>query len=126
MRRAHKMCTHIAEGRRELQAIDQKPPDWTAGKKKRTLNRSSKQREATRKGQISELLGLVDNAIELRNQASIPSPAAARFSTFARPLGFCRQPTFPESALLGLTSAARWSLTRTIVRQSHFPPNKRE
>jgi hypothetical protein len=51
MRRAHKMCTHIAEEQAQLEAIDQKPPDWTAGKKKRTLNRSSKQREETRKGQ---------------------------------------------------------------------------
>ena len=40
--------------------------------KKRTLNRSSR----------------------LRNQASLPSPAAASFLRSARPLGFRRQPTF--------------------------------
>jgi hypothetical protein len=35
------MSTQIAEEQAQLQAIDQKPPGWTAGKKC-TLNRSSR------------------------------------------------------------------------------------
>jgi hypothetical protein len=60
--------------------------------KKRTLNRSSRLREE-RPGSRSCSAWLATLS-ELRNQASLPSPAAASFLRSARPLGFCRQPTF--------------------------------
>jgi hypothetical protein len=47
---------------------------------------------SARKGQDIGVARLVDNAIELRNQAALP-PAAASFLPSARALGFCRQPT---------------------------------
>jgi hypothetical protein len=89
------MCTHIAEEQAQLEAIDQKPPDWTAGKKKRTLNRSSKQREETRKGQDrgvarARLTTLSSCATKLLS----PPLRLLAFLWSARPLGFCRQPTF--------------------------------
>ena len=127
MRRARQMWTQILKSRRELQAIDQKPPDWTAGKKKRTLQseqqavRGNKERSGSR-----SCSGLVDNAIELPNQASIPSPCGC--SLFYGPLGLLGSTGSQLSGIrfVGLTSAARWSLTDTIVRQSNSPPNKRE
>ena len=48
MRRARQMWTQIAGEQAQLQAIDQNPPGWTAGKKARA-QRSSRLRE--RKGQ---------------------------------------------------------------------------
>jgi hypothetical protein len=81
-----------------LQAIDQKPPDWTADKK--THAQSEQQAARGNKVTISELLGLVDNAIELRNQAPVPSAAAARFSTARSGSWVLPAANFPESALL--------------------------
>jgi len=56
-----------------LQGIGQNPPGWTAGKKAHAQSEQQVAREE-RPGS-RELLGLVGNAImELRNQASLPSP----------------------------------------------------
>jgi hypothetical protein len=63
----------IAGEQAQLQAIDQNPPGWTAGKKAHAQSEQQVAREE-RPGS-RELLGLVGNAImELRNQASLPSP----------------------------------------------------
>ena len=57
MRRARKMWTHIAEEQAQLEAIDQKPPDWTAGKKSaRSIGAASSARKQG-KVRIAELLG---------------------------------------------------------------------
>ena len=101
MRRARKMCTRIAEEQAQLEAIDQKPPDWTAGKKKahaqseQQAARGNKERSGSR-----SCSGLVDNAIELRSKASVPSPATARFSTVRSASWVLPAANFPESALL--------------------------
>ena len=103
MRRAYKMCTHIAEEQAQLEAIDQKPPDWTAGKKKRTLNRSSKQREETRKGQDSGVA-----RVRLKTLSScatkLLSPPLGPLAFYGPlgPLGFCRQPTFRKALCLNV------------------------
>ena len=99
--------------RRELQAVDQKPPDGRQ-KNARSIGAASSARKQG-KVRISELLGLVDNAIKLRNQASVPSPAAARFS-IVRALLVSAGSQLSGIRFVVLTSAARWSLTRTIVR----------
>jgi hypothetical protein len=89
------------KSRRELEAIDQKPPDWTAGKKKahaqseQQAERGNKERSGSR-----SCSGPVDNAIELRNEASVPSPAAARFSMVRSASWVLPAANFPESALL--------------------------
>jgi hypothetical protein len=94
MRRAYKMCTHIAEEQAQLEAIDQKPPTGRPAKK-RTLNPSSKQREETRKGQDrgvarARLTTLSSCATKLLS----PPLRLLAFLWAARPFGFCRQPTF--------------------------------
>ena len=94
MRRARKMWTQIAEEQAQLGAIDQKPPDWTAGKKTHAQSeqqaaRGNKERSGSRS--CSARLATLS---ELRNQASLPLPAAAGFLRSARPFEFCRQPTF--------------------------------
>jgi hypothetical protein len=95
MRRAHKMCTHIAEEQAQLQAIDQKPPDWTAGKKKahaqseQQAARGNKERSGSRSCS-ARLTTLSSCATKLLS----PPLRLLAFLGSARPLEFCRQPTF--------------------------------
>ena len=87
------MWTQIAGEQAQLQAIDQNPPRWTAAGKK--AHAQSEQQVAREEGQdLGSCSAWLATLSELRNQASLPSPAAASFLRSARPLGFCRQPTF--------------------------------
>ena len=89
MRRARKTWAQIAEEQAQFQAVDQKPLGWTARKK---AHAQSEQQVARAKARISGLLGLVGNAIELRNQASLASPCGCSLSTVRSTP--CRQPTY--------------------------------
>ena len=86
------MWPQIAGEQAQLQAIDQNPPRWTAAGKKAHAQ-SEQQVARGRPGSRSSSAWLATLS-ELRNQASLPSPAAASFLRSARPLGFRRQPTF--------------------------------
>ena len=113
MSRAH-MCTHIVEEQAQLEAIDQnrltgRPAKKAHAQSEQQAARGNKERSGSR-----SCSGPVDNAIELRNEASVPSPAAARFSMVRSASWVLPAANFPEFVVL--TSAARWSLTRTIVR----------
>ena len=97
MRRARQMWTQIAGEQAQLQAIDQNPPGWTAGKKARA-QRSSRLRE--RKGQ--------NLGVARPGWRRYPSCATKSLSPPLRlpafygpldPLGFAAA-NFPESALL--------------------------
>ena len=97
MRRARKTWAQIAEEQAQFQAIDQKPPGWTAGKK---AHAQSEQQVARAKARISGVArAWLATLSELRNQASLPSPL--RLLAFYGPLD-TRLPAanFPESALL--------------------------
>ena len=54
-----------------LQGIGQNPPGWTAGKK---AHAQSEQQVARGKARISELLGLVGNAIRVAQPSLSPLP----------------------------------------------------
>jgi hypothetical protein len=103
------------KSRRELEAIDQKLPDWTAGKKNDSQSAQQAARGNKERSGSRSCSGPVNNTIELRNQASVPSPAAARFS-IVRALLVSAGSQLSGIRFVVLTSAARWSLTRTIVR----------
>jgi len=72
MRRARKMWTQIAGEQAQLQAIDQNPPGWAAGKKAHAQSEQQVAREE-RPGSRSCSAWLATLS-ELRNQGSLPSP----------------------------------------------------
>jgi hypothetical protein len=92
------MWTQIAEEQAQLQAIDQKPPGWTAGKKVRA---QSEQQVARGKASISEsCLAWLTTLFELHNQASSPLPCGCSLSTVRSTPWVLAAANFPESALL--------------------------
>ena len=102
MRRARKTWAQIAEEQAQFQAVDQKPPGWTARKK---AHAQSEQQVARAKARISELLGLVGNAIRVAQPSFSPLPtAAARFLRSARPLAGSQ---LSGIRFVGLTSGTR-------------------
>jgi hypothetical protein len=90
------MWTQIAGEQAQLQAIDQNPPGWTAGKKGARSIGAAGAREA----RISELLGLDGNVIRVTQPSFsfLPSRPLAFYGPLD-PLGFAAA-NFPESALL--------------------------
>ena len=95
MRRARKTWAQIAEEQAQFQAVDQKPPGWTARKK---AHAQSEQQVARAKARISGLLGLVGNAIRVAQPSFSPLPL--RLLAFYGPLDPLPAANFPESALL--------------------------
>ncbi len=90
MRRARKTSVQIAEEQAQFQAVDQKPPGWTARKK---AHAQSEQQVARAKARISELLGLVGNAIRVAQPSFSPLPPCGCSLSTVRSTP-CRQPTF--------------------------------
>ena len=91
MRRARKRWTQIAGEQAQLQAIDQNPPGWTAGKK---AHAQSEQQVARGK---AEDLGVARPGWQRYPRcATKPISPPLRLLAFYGPLdpGFCRQPTF--------------------------------
>ena len=91
------MWTQIAGEQAQLQAIDQNPPGWTAGKK---AHAQSEQQVARGKARISELLGLVGNAIRVAQPSLSPLPCGCSLSTVRSTPWVLPAANFPESALL--------------------------
>lgn len=87
------MWTQIAGEQAQLQAIDQNPPGWTAGKKAHAQSEQQVAREE-RPGS-RELLGLVGSAIRVAQPSLSPLPSRLlAFYDPLDPLEFCRQQTF--------------------------------
>ena len=90
MRRARKTWAQIAEEQAQLQAIDQKPPGWTARKK---AHAQSEQQVARAKARISELLGPVWQRYPSCATKLSPLPHCGCSLSAVRSTP-CRQPTF--------------------------------
>src|SRR6476469_9216788 len=93
MRRARKMWTQIAKEQAQLEAIGRL-------EKKRTINSEPQvARGNEEKVRISDLLGWLTTLSSCATKLSVPSPAAARFSTVHTASWVLPAADFPESAL---------------------------